>query len=265
MPIAHYAQHDEERMTKQMPPSSPTKANKADRRRSVVVVMLIAVVALGMTMMQHGNEGRENGLPNSVPPTPMIAASGNDASGADETTTVVPLPIAWSGTSAPKVALPVATVTPIGIPTQVASSVPVMTPTIIPTCRVVREYALAGLPTLASGLGGWLHIEFFPQAGDPEWEALLGEGRYLLPAPFPGGHVWEYDRVCSEATMRANINAHIMQRRASGANNAGFASPALVQASFVGPAVAMQHSCPNTTNTQEAIGVHASQLAEPCG
>ena len=137
-------------MTKQMPPSSPTKANKADRRRSVVVVMLIAVVALGMTMMQHGNEGRENGLPNSVPPTPMIAASGNDASGADETTTVVPLPIAWSGTSAPKVALPVATVTPIGIPTQVASSVPVMTPTIIPTCRVVREYALAGLSTLAS-------------------------------------------------------------------------------------------------------------------
>lgn len=95
------------------------------------------------------------------------------------------------------------------------------------TCRVTNSYQLtSSMSSLSLGGGTHLHVEFYTP-GNPEYETMLpaGEtptGTYSMqPYVLGGGYWWQYHD-CSDAQIRANIDAHITRRQAAGANNGGY-------------------------------------------
>ncbi|MBI3282962.1 hypothetical protein HYZ70_02695 [Candidatus Curtissbacteria bacterium] len=91
-------------------------------------------------------------------------------------------------------------------------------------CRVIHESVVVETMGHVSTSGSQIHLEFWWE-GQPEKETFFNAtqgagGRFNFTRPLKGW-VWEYAD-CSDAEVRAQIDAHIPRRRAGGANNAGY-------------------------------------------
>lgn len=140
---------------------------------------------------------------------------------------------AWSNTlgrgGQEVVQKPVATPMPRVEVTAVSTAVPAPAAARQPAaasgpCRAVHDYGLDLKPEVATSML-YIRVQFWTD-GQPERETFLPAsaapgGRFLLTVPLRG-HVWEFDGICTDADMKADVDGSIARRKLGGANTAGY-------------------------------------------
>ncbi|TXI33745.1 MAG: hypothetical protein E6Q53_02510 [Candidatus Moraniibacteriota bacterium] len=89
-----------------------------------------------------------------------------------------------------------------------------------PTCKVMKEYPLAGHNRLSTE-GSFIHVEHYV-GGEPERESILNGNSSWRVNGGAKGFVWEYNKACSWGQVRAEVRQHTQRRLADHANNAGW-------------------------------------------
>lgn len=113
---------------------------------------------------------------------------------------------------------PAATAAPAtSVPTQAPAQ-----PTPMQECKAINDYQLKDLTELSSQPNSLIHVEYYTQDGQPEYESVLPSGRYTVDKSFPGGHVWEYSTSCSVEQVLNQVAGHIARRLQNLANNKGY-------------------------------------------